>query len=264
MLLANVEKYSDGFVSELKIFLKELRDFFNAGSLTDSLDALRPSLDEDSTRTLDSFMLLKSKYDSMTVWDDNMVMDCMHSLTSIRALIVSGLSAGLRNDAPDRALVMRQKWRLAEIRSEDYIFMVLSRYINSIEDKGGVKYLEEGNDSRWALPLGALVLSIRHIGLSGYKERECMAIENELMAWQEAGGMEHQDESRRLRATLHRVLRLTELFGTTLVDNLFDRAMMLGSSLGVDSSKATGMISISLIKIFFSTLLSSNLLIIIF
>ncbi len=39
----------------------------------------------------------------------NTVMDVLHSVTTARALLVSGLSSGLRNDAPDRALAMRQK-----------------------------------------------------------------------------------------------------------------------------------------------------------
>ncbi len=62
----------------------------------------------------------------------------MHAVTTVRALLSSGLSAGLRNDAPDRALVMRQKWRLSEIRAEDYVFMLLSRFINNLEDKVGL------------------------------------------------------------------------------------------------------------------------------
>lgn len=43
--------------------------------------------------------------------------------------------SGLRNDAPDAALAMRQRWRLAEVRAEDYAFVLLSRLINSLEEK---------------------------------------------------------------------------------------------------------------------------------
>jgi phosphoglucan,water dikinase len=36
-------------------------------------------------------------------------MDVLHAATSVRAMLVSGLTSGLRNDAPDNALAMRQK-----------------------------------------------------------------------------------------------------------------------------------------------------------
>jgi phosphoglucan, water dikinase len=38
--------YSEDFMAEFRTFRSELRDFFNASSLTDMLAALRPSLDE--------------------------------------------------------------------------------------------------------------------------------------------------------------------------------------------------------------------------
>ena len=51
-------------------------------------------------------------------------------------------------------------------------------------DDGG---LSKADDSKWNLPIGALILSGRHIGLSGWQQAECMAIENELGSWQQAG-----------------------------------------------------------------------------
>ena len=130
-----VDAYSKDFVEELQLFLKELRDFFNAGSLQDFLDALKPSLDEDSIRLLNNFLERKQKVDMMKSWDDNVVMDCLHSLTTVRALLAGGLGWGLRNDAPDTALAMRQRWRLAEIRAEDYVFVLISRFINNLEER---------------------------------------------------------------------------------------------------------------------------------
>jgi hypothetical protein len=67
----------------------------------------------------------------------NDLIEALHTLTTVRALIASGLSSGLRNDAPDGALSMRQKWRLAEIRCEDYAFMLLSRMVNLVENQVG-------------------------------------------------------------------------------------------------------------------------------
>lgn len=42
-------------------------------------------------------------------------------------------SAGLRNDASDDSLAMRQRWRLAEIRCEDYGFVLFSRFLNLLD-----------------------------------------------------------------------------------------------------------------------------------
>lgn len=95
----------------------------------------------------------------------------MRSLGALREVIVRGLESGLRNDAPDAAIAMRQKvspfflnfqqasnkqkfslkfsllhswlvltgpvvcnyqWRLCEIGLEDYSFVLLSRYISKI------------------------------------------------------------------------------------------------------------------------------------
>ena len=43
------------------------------------------------------------------------------------------LHAGLRNDASDDSLAMRQRWRLAEIRCEDYGFVLFSRFLNLLD-----------------------------------------------------------------------------------------------------------------------------------
>lgn len=50
-----------------------------------------------------------------------------------RGYFASGLSAGLRNDIGDDILAIRQRWRLAEIRIEEYIFVLLSRITNQLE-----------------------------------------------------------------------------------------------------------------------------------
>lgn len=43
------------------------------------------------------------------------------------------LAAGLRNDAPDNSISMRQRWRLSEIRAEEVAFVLLSRFLNVLE-----------------------------------------------------------------------------------------------------------------------------------
>jgi hypothetical protein len=111
-------------------------------------------------------------------------MEALHCLTTLRAMLMSGLSSGLRNDAPDSALSMRQNWRLCEIRAEEYAFVLLSSMENALEEAGGYHALAEARDRDWALPIGATVLGLRHMGLSGWNPSECIALENELAAWQ--------------------------------------------------------------------------------
>ena len=45
------------------------------------------------------------------------------------------VSVGLRNDAPDASMAMRQRWRLAEIRAEDYAFVLFSSFLNQLNNK---------------------------------------------------------------------------------------------------------------------------------
>jgi hypothetical protein len=47
--------YSEDFMSEFYTFRSELRDFFNASSLTDMLAALRPSMDEPDVQVTHSW-----------------------------------------------------------------------------------------------------------------------------------------------------------------------------------------------------------------
>jgi phosphoglucan,water dikinase len=55
--------------------------------------------------------------------------------------------------------------------------------------QGGYASLAGGNDRAWSHPMAALVLGLRHMGLSGWCQAECMALEGELHAWQEAGNI---------------------------------------------------------------------------
>lgn len=56
---------------------------------------------------------------------------------------------------------------------------------------GGTRWLVENaeskNASSWNYPLGVLIAGIHQVGLSGWKPGECIAIGNELLAWQEKG-----------------------------------------------------------------------------
>ncbi|MCO5613028.1 hypothetical protein L7F22_067302 [Adiantum nelumboides] len=237
LLLGRVTKnpgeYSAAFVEQLKIFFNELKDFFNAGSLTEQLVSIRDSLDGLVVSSLDDFLVKKKRLDDAESCTGNDMIDegtdivvgTMHALTSLRAALLKGLESGLRNDASDSSIATRQKWRLCEIGLEDYMFVLLSRFCNIIDVMGGSIMLENQAKSKnvtdWNHPLGAIVLGIRHLGLSGWQPGECMAIENEIMAWQSAGMVEKEDGVRiwalRLKATIERARRLSESFSDTLL-----------------------------------------------
>lgn len=63
--------------------------------------------------------------------------------------------------------------------------------------QGGAAALAAGSDSGWGLPIGTLVLGLRHIGLCGFEAGECMAVERELTAWQKAGGLSQKENALR-------------------------------------------------------------------
>lgn len=63
--------------------------------------------------------------------------------------------------------------------------------------QGGAEGLAGQADNAWDLPLGAIVLGVCHMGLSGWQGPECMALENELTAWQQAGDFKSTDNALR-------------------------------------------------------------------
>ena len=57
----------------------------------------------------------------------------------------------------------------------------------ALQLQGGADALATGDDKAWGSPLGAAILAIRHIGLGGWQQQECLALENELGCWQGLG-----------------------------------------------------------------------------
>lgn len=53
--------HSEDFMAEFRTFRSELRDFFNASSLTDMLAALRPSLDEPDMQVIGRVAVLMTR-----------------------------------------------------------------------------------------------------------------------------------------------------------------------------------------------------------
>ncbi|KAK6914379.1 Pyruvate phosphate dikinase, AMP/ATP-binding [Dillenia turbinata] len=248
-MLARVTKnpgeYCEAFIEQFQIFHQELKDFFNAGSLTEQLESIKESLDEPSLSALASFMECKKTLDDLGESSNAAdLLKTMQALTNLRERIVKGLESGLRNDAPDAAIAMRQKWRLSEIGLEDYSFVLLSRYLNSVEALGGAQWLAECVTSKdiniWNDLLDSLGVGIYQLGLSGWKPEECSALRSELLAWQEKGLSEREGSEDgkkiwglRLKATLDRSRRLTEEYSEVLLQIFPQKVEVLGRALGI-------------------------------
>ncbi|KAI5402197.1 phosphoglucan, water dikinase, chloroplastic [Lathyrus oleraceus] len=246
----NPGEYSEAFVEQFKIFHRELKDFFNAGSLAEQLESIYESLDEYGMSALNSFFECKKNMDataeSTTSKEQGvkLLFKTMESLNALRDTIVKGLESGLRNDAPDSAIAMRQKWRLCEIGLEDYSFVLLSRFLNVLEVMGGASWLasnlESKNVNSWNDPLGALIIGVHQLKLSNWKPEECGAIENELIAWSTRGLSESEGNedgkkiwTLRLKATLDRSKRLTEEYTEELLKIFPQKVEILGKALGI-------------------------------
>ncbi|CAN4090771.1 unnamed protein product [Withania somnifera] len=184
-------QYSEAFVEQFKIFHNELKDFFNAGSLDEQLESIRESLDGSSLSMLSFFLetkkelaALDEKRNVSETERTGYLVRTINSLNALREVVANGLESGLRNDASDASIAMRQKWRLCEIGLEDYAFVLLSRFVNAVEALGGADWLAQNvtlkNVSSWNDPIGALTDGIQQLGLSGWKPEECKAVGNEL------------------------------------------------------------------------------------
>ncbi|KAL3839958.1 hypothetical protein ACJIZ3_024549 [Penstemon smallii] len=240
-------EYSKAFVDQFKIFHRELKDFFNAGSLEEQLESIKESLNERSEAALSLFSESKKELDNNNDSESEsmkLLMKTIQALNSLRKEIAKGLESGLRNDAPDTAIAMRQKWRLCEIGLEDYAFVLLSRFLNALEAIGGVNWLAENVEKKkvncWNDSIKALVVGIHQLGLSGWKPQECNAIGNELLAWQERGLLETEGNENgksvwglRLKATLDRAKRLTEEYSEALLHIFPQKVQILGKAFGI-------------------------------
>lgn len=246
----NPGEYNEAFVEQFKIFHHELKDFFNAGSLTEQLESIKESFDEKSKARLSSFLECKKALDNFQGTPDvlkgngiEILVNTIQSLDGFREIVMKGLESGIRNDAPDAAIAMRQKWRLVEIGLEDYAFVLMSRYLNALEAAGGAQWLAENVNSKnvnsWSDPIGALVVGVHQLGLSGWKPEECKAIQNELLAWKEKGLSEKGSEdgktiwALRIKATLDRSKRLIDEYSEALLQIFPPKVELLGKALGI-------------------------------
>eukprot|EP00898_Chlorokybus_atmophyticus_P001306 jgi/Chlat1/2176/Chrsp17S02751 len=236
-------EYNEAFIKEFRLFHKELKDFFNAANVTERLDDIKQSLDDSVVAMIESLGANKQKMDELNAKNgkdgSEQVLRVLHDATGVRAALMAGMASGLRNDASDQAIAMRQKWRLAEIGLEEYCFTLISRLLNVLDAEGGAEGLVErsakGVATAWNAPLGAAVLALRNVGMSGWQAGECISIEHELEAWQTAGGLDGTDPAAplRLKATLERARRIASEYSDTVLRLYPKHSSALGKALAI-------------------------------
>ncbi|MBF0506830.1 MAG: TIM barrel protein [Nitrospirae bacterium] len=205
--------YPRAFVEEFRQFHKELKEFFNAASLDERLDALTGELDSGTVSSISAFLAVKKKMNT----PKNM-------LTALRLLTV------LRNQFHEALKVGQgpkaQRIQLADIGLEDFSFVILGSLTGRLS-----RDFEILKDRKTALP--ALTFAIVNLRLSGFQPEECRVIELELAAWSQENVAWDRDDLLRMKATLNRCSRLTEDYCNKILSSFPEKAQRLGSALGV-------------------------------
>jgi phosphoglucan,water dikinase len=252
-------EFNDSFVNEFRIFHAELKDFFNARTTMERLDAIEAGLDESGKGSLGALRAAKGALDAaspqaLQAWaagagggtpgaasarERELALATLHAATSLRASLLSKLASGLRNDASDDAIASRQAWRAAEQALEQFAFVLASRVVGTLEAEGGAGAMSasRGAAAAWGPALTSAVLCVRHLGLSGFRPAECAAVEAGLAAGRDAPGLGADlAAALRVKAAAQRARRLTEAHAVAIVEAFGDRAAVLGRGLGLPDS----------------------------
>ncbi|HXP63821.1 MAG TPA: PEP/pyruvate-binding domain-containing protein [Dongiaceae bacterium] len=246
--------YSAAFVEQFKTFHEELKEFFNARSLDERLNALLPKVGEGEADLIRAFLSQKAGT-SLPVQ--------ARALTALTALRRQCLAA-----VEKRPSLERPEFLLADIGLEDFAFALLSRMINELERQDGAGdspglgleanrpvgrqdarptagesagYTRHPPLDTRPSPLGpppsalldTLLLTLVNLALSSVEPEECRAIQSELGAWMRGFCHEDREQLLRLKATADRVLRLTEEHSQRILALLPPRVEKLGRALGV-------------------------------
>ena len=254
-------EYNESFVNDFRIFHAELKDFFNAKSTMERLDAIEGGLDDGGKSSLGALRSAKAALDSATPaklqeWaaqqgggtpgaatarERELALAALHATTALRASLVSKLSSGLRNDAGDDAIAARQAVRAAEQALETYAFVLASRCVGTLEAEGGAAAFSQqrGSAAAWGPALTTAVLCARQLGLSGFRAAECAAVEAGLAAARDAPGLGADAAAAlRVKAAAQRARRLAEAHAGALVSAFAPRAPALGRGLGISDEQS--------------------------
>jgi phosphoglucan,water dikinase len=203
--------YSQDFVEQFRIFHEELKEFFNARSLDEQLNALIPAANSNGAELIRSFFEQKPK----TGFAEQLA--TFETLTELR----DSLAAEIQKQSNGT----RQDFMRADIGLEDFAFVLLSQLLNGFEAseprRSGADLLEP------------LTLGLRNLALSGISADECGAITAELDAWTQNLDPNDREQLLRLKATVERCRRVAETYSEQVISALLSRAEQLGRALGV-------------------------------
>lgn len=127
--------------------------------------------------------------------------------------------------------------------------------MNEAESQGGPQRMSEeakgGTPRLFDSCIGATVLALRQVGLSGWQQAECLCLEQELAAWQKAGvrpkgtpggGPVSPEDLRwwalRFKASLDRALRVAEGYTECLLSLYAHRSQVRRTSLPLSTRLA--------------------------
>ncbi|UCH80059.1 MAG: hypothetical protein JSW20_09940 [Nitrospiraceae bacterium] len=207
--------YSPSFVEQFRIFHEEMREFFNARSLEVLLRAIIRKGETEDTEHIIRFLEAKESGEDTP---DHLV-TVMARLTELRSFFLKRTETESGSTA--------QQFRLADIRLEDFAFVIVSRFMKRID------CLPE-NGAYWELTLYVLSLTVRNLFLSGINPEECSAIEPELNVLRQNFDASDNDMLLRLKASLDRCRRLCNGHTDNVLALFAERVETLGRSLGVD------------------------------
>ena len=233
--------YPEEFVEEFRIFHRELKDFFNASTVTDRIEKLlregdAPQSVRDAAK---SFADAKARCDGIREPEGPALLaaveEALARLSEARRAIDRELTeGGLRGANADQ----RQQWRLAEIGLEDYAFVLLSRGINALGAEADPPRSEmSAAEQRAALLfLAAAADAVAVSAGGGGGEFAGVAHEASELAVSGPGGMPPGGEegALRSRAVAERARRAAEDHCAMLSDLFDGRAGALGRALGID------------------------------
>ena len=204
--------FSPAFVTEFKRFHEQLKEFFGARSLEEQLEAIANTGHAPDISAIRAFLEAKANADDLP-----RQLKALDLLSSLRELFRRRL---LEEDGPDS-----QQLQLAEIRLEEFAFVLLSRLINHFE--------RQDTAIPWSAALKCLQMTMGNLRFSGFDSDECSAIESELDAWRRHFEPHDRRQVRRLKATLERTRRLAEDYRDTILKLFPERVERLGHALGV-------------------------------
>jgi len=206
--------YSGAFKEQMRIFMVELKEFFNAAGLEDRLHELKgrslPSA--GSASLIDAF--LEKKWHGMTG-------DKLEALLHVRRECNSFLDSAPHGED-------KQRVRLTDVALEQYAFVLLAEAAKYFEDSG-----PSALDTTFALKATAAALENAKMSMS-VDAKEAEALEAEALS------MEGKPlDLLRLKAWVDRCTRLCTNFSDAMQKLFLAYVVPLGQALGVDGHSAS-------------------------